>query len=283
MKSVESRGEIGITRRAFLAGTAAGAVSVFLNPVDALARTFTTNSSTESLISADKLAGTGRIIGRGDITKPYIFFTIDDCYGIKAVYESLDIGDRQEVKFTYFVIGKLLRIPVYRKMVREIVKRGHRVENHTVDHAMLGPRHTSELPKVRFEIGGFLDLMKEYVDPDYQDHFVRPPGGVGIDGKTFEPLIDTAKTDHLDIAGWSISTNGTSREATPATSYNNVKDRLKNGRIVLLHANGINPDIAVFEKLIITAKDQGINPIDMLTGLEKGLFVHYISHNSALK
>lgn len=72
--------------------------------------------------------------------------SIDDGPDPTTTPHVLGILDRHGVKATFFCIGK--RVLQHRELVREMVARGHEIENHSYSHpnyfSLLGPRHMEE-------------------------------------------------------------------------------------------------------------------------------------------
>ena len=75
--------------------------------------------------------------GRGEVA-----ITIDDGPDPRTTAAVLDLLDAHGARASFFCIGE--RVERYPELVRDIVRRGHRVENHTARHrldfALLGPR-----------------------------------------------------------------------------------------------------------------------------------------------
>ncbi|MFT5354238.1 MAG: peptidoglycan/xylan/chitin deacetylase (PgdA/CDA1 family) [Polyangiales bacterium] len=115
-----------------------------------------------------------------------IHFTFDDGPDRRTTPVLLNELDRLGIKATFFVTtGRMAsvgsRAQAERALLQEIVRRGHRVGNHTVTHRQL-PLLTPQ--EVRDEIQSASDLITEVTGIDTP--LVRPPGG------SRSPRIDAA-------------------------------------------------------------------------------------------
>lgn len=89
-----------------------------------------------------------------------VAITIDDGPDPEVTPQVLDILDRHQAKATFFCIGKLAAR--YPELCREIVRRGHAIENHSMSHnwyfSLLGPwtihREVREAQELLSELGG---------------------------------------------------------------------------------------------------------------------------------
>lgn len=115
-----------------------------------------------------------------------IHFTFDDGPDRRTTPVLLNELDRLGIKATFFVTtGRMAslgaRARTERALLQEIVRRGHRLGNHTVSHQQL-PLLTPQ--EVRDEIQSASDLIAEVTGIDTP--LVRPPGG------SRSPRIDAA-------------------------------------------------------------------------------------------
>ncbi len=53
---------------------------------------------------------------------------------LSGIPRYLDLLDRWKIKTTFFVVGQDLKIPVKRRLIREIHQRGHEIANHSFNH-----------------------------------------------------------------------------------------------------------------------------------------------------
>ncbi|HSI28000.1 MAG: polysaccharide deacetylase family protein [Methylophilus sp.] len=152
-----------------------------------------------------------------------IALTIDDGPEPGVTRPVLDILDQYNVKATFFYIGnKAVQHP---ELCREIVKRGHAIENHSQQHS------------VYFSMFGYTRMANEVLAAQetvqeitgIRPRFFRAPAGLR------NPFLDPVlKRFGLQLASWSVRAFD-----TRVRDADKVKARLINGlrpgAIVLLH------------------------------------------------
>lgn len=134
----------------------------------------------DGLASDDELGfdfGGGRII-TGATHRRMLLFTFDDGPDIRNTPRLLDLLDEYGVKAVFFLTTNRMaeRTPWgarHRELAREIVRRGHTLGNHTMNHAKLG---NASLARIRDEIDETSAFIEE-VTGVYPKLF-RPPGGI---------------------------------------------------------------------------------------------------------
>ena len=152
-----------------------------------------------------------------------IALTIDDGPDPAVTPKVLDILDRHNVKATFFCIGeKALRHP---ELCREIVSRGHAVENHSQHH-----RH-------HFSLLGYSGYIRELTAAQatltgitgQRPLFFRAPAGLR------NPFLDPALAKlNLQLASWSVRAYDTRVNDAERVARKLIKG-LKAGAILLLH------------------------------------------------
>ncbi len=152
-----------------------------------------------------------------------IALTIDDGPDPVVTPQVLDILDRHDVKATFFCIGeKALRHP---ELCREIVSRGHAVENHSQHH-----RHC-------FSLLGYSGFIRELKAAEatlneitgQRPLFFRAPAGLR------NPFLDPALAKlNLQLASWSVRAYDT-RVNDAGRVARKLINGLKPGAILLLH------------------------------------------------
>ena len=156
-----------------------------------------------------------------------IALTFDD--GPDPLYtpKVLDLLDDAGARATFFVVGE--RVARASDLVREMVARGHEVENHTWSHANLwlcGPRRTErEIARAHEAIA---DLTGR------PPRFFRPPWGM-VNLAVFPTLRRLGTPCVL----WSLQSEGL-RPVAPEEMATRVVERVEPGAIVDLHdAEGV--------------------------------------------
>ena len=135
----------------------------------------------------------------------------------------LDILDRYQAKATFFCIGR--QAEKYPELCREIVRRGHAIENHSLSHywylSLLDPwsihREVSEAQNVLGSICG------------ESPKFFRPTAG--LRNPALEPVLAHC---NLKLCSWSKRGFDT-RVKNPDTVLKSLTRDLKGGDILLLH------------------------------------------------
>lgn len=152
-----------------------------------------------------------------------IALTIDDGPDPLATPQVLDILDRYAVKATFFCIGE--NAARYPDLCREIVRRGHAVENHSQHHrhhfSLLGPAG------IRRELQAAQETLSTITGQ--RPMFFRAPAGLR------NPFLDPVLTRlGLRLASWSTRAFDT-RNGDTERVKNKLLDGLHAGAILLLH------------------------------------------------
>ena len=152
-----------------------------------------------------------------------IALTIDDGPDPVVTPKVLDILDRHDAKATFFCIGeKALRHP---DLCREIISRGHAVENHSQHH-----RHF-------FSLLGYSGYLRELMAAQttltgitgQRPLFFRAPAGLR------NPFLDPALAKlNLQLTSWSVRAYDTRVSDAEQVARKLIKG-LKAGAILLLH------------------------------------------------
>jgi len=152
-----------------------------------------------------------------------IALTIDDGPDPVVTPQVLDLLDRHEVRATFFCIGeKAARFP---DLCREIVRRGHMIENHSQHHrhyfALLGrSAFMRELQTAQTTLSAITGR---------QPQFFRAPAGLR------NPFLDPVLTESgLRLASWSARGFDTRINDAARVSHRLLHD-LRPGAILLLH------------------------------------------------
>lgn len=152
-----------------------------------------------------------------------IALTIDDGPDPLVTPQVLDMLDRHAAHATFFCVGE--KAEHYPDVCREIVRRGHAVENHSQHHrhtfSLLGPRGClRELQAAQSTLGRITGQ---------RPMFFRAPAG--LRNPFLDPVL--ARLD-LTLASWSARGFDT-RIGDPARVRNALLRELRAGAILLLH------------------------------------------------
>jgi peptidoglycan/xylan/chitin deacetylase (PgdA/CDA1 family) len=152
-----------------------------------------------------------------------IAITIDDGPDPAITPRVLDVLDQHNAKATFFCIGKLVQ--QHAQLAREIVSRGHSIENHSQRHlhsfSLMGPTAlANEIAHAQQTIAG--------VTGD-RPRFFRAPAG--LRSPFLEPVL--ARMD-LRLASWTRRGFDTVNQDAGAV-LGRLTHRLRGGDILLLH------------------------------------------------
>lgn len=161
--------------------------------------------------------------GRGEVG-----LTFDDGPDPEVTPQVLDMLDRHGARASFFCIGR--RVARWPDLVREIVERGHRVENHTYSHpwqlSLYGPW------RIALEIDRAQEVIGEVTGRP--PRLVRTPAG--LRNLLLEPVLARRG---LWLTSWCRRGFDTVRR-DPRAVRRSLLDGLRAGEILLLHdAHGV--------------------------------------------
>jgi peptidoglycan/xylan/chitin deacetylase (PgdA/CDA1 family) len=176
------------------------------------------------LLPRSKLLGLNIVrLPREAALRGEVAITVDDGPDPEVTPQVLDILDRHHAKATFFCIGK--HALLHPELCREIVRRGHSVENHSLSHnwyfSLLDPWNT-----YREVLGGQTLLGKI---TGQTPSFFRATAGLR------NPALDPVLA-HLGLRLCSWSKRGfDTRVSNPDAVLNSLVRDLRGGDILLLH------------------------------------------------
>jgi peptidoglycan/xylan/chitin deacetylase (PgdA/CDA1 family) len=138
----------------------------------------------------------------------------------------------------------------YPEVVKEILKRGHSIGNHSYTHSTrIGWFNTEEICE---EIQRTNDIAEQISQKKLKMY--RPPFGVT------NPSISAAlRSTEMNSIGWSIRSLDTTKR-TQKQILSRVKSRAKEGEVILLHDNRAgSPELV--EQLLLFLRDQGLRSV----------------------
>jgi peptidoglycan/xylan/chitin deacetylase (PgdA/CDA1 family) len=191
-----------------------------------------------------------------------VALTIDDGPDPLVTPAVLELLDRHGAKATFFCVGR--QAALYPEICRDIVRRGHRIENHSQLHrhnfSLLGP-------------GGFrreLEAAQATLTAITGDRpqFFRAPAGLR------NPFLDQAlQGSGLRLASWTRRAYDT-REGRPATVLRKLCASLRAGDILLLHdrhaaltPQGVPVILEVLPPLLQAIEQAGLRPVTLREAL----------------
>lgn len=197
------------------------------------------------------------------IQRREIALTIDDGPDPEVTPQVLDLLDAAGAKASFFCIGRYAE--QYPALCREIVARGHTVENHGDSHswgfAAFG------FGRMRADVASAQKKLGEICGQP--PRFFRPTAGLR------NPLLDPilARLD-LKLASWTRRPYDT-YEGDAQRVYERLVDQLAPGDILLLHdghaartAQGEPVILAVLPRLLQTLAEHRLNPVTLSAALK---------------
>ena len=152
-----------------------------------------------------------------------IALTFDDGPDVEITPRVLDLLDDARARGTFFCVAQRAR--AYPSLMREIVARGHAVENHSLAHSPLFAFYG--IRRLVKDIGAAQEVLADITG--VAPKFFRAPYGIRT------PLTEPALAQlGLTCVAWSIrSLDSVDRDTARVTAR--IAQKLASGRIVLLH------------------------------------------------
>jgi peptidoglycan/xylan/chitin deacetylase (PgdA/CDA1 family) len=184
--------------------------------------------------------------------------TFDDGPEELVTPQVLDLLDRFDAKGSFFIVGNKLETSP--DLVREIVRRGHSVENHSSSHAVLFPffgisRLRRDIEAVQSGVTSVCGRAPE---------FFRPPAG--FHSPLLAPLLS-----HLGLRLATWTRRGfDARDGDPERVLRRLMRDLSSGDILLLHdgnsardAEGTPVVLKVLPRLLSEIKSRGLRVVSL--------------------
>lgn len=194
-----------------------------------------------------------------------ICLTFDDGGNKKAVTKALEILKKNDVKCTFFITGKYLKL--HSTLWIEALEQGHQICNHTQNHRYLAELSSDEVKKeiLEWEATATEVFGEEYVENMKREFpYIRLPGSSGHNSKRVLGIL--AELGYVPV-GWNIETyyavlrhhNLNSEPALPIADevVSHVIKRAKGGSIILLHFNPY--DTEKLEDILTELINKGLN------------------------
>ena len=191
-----------------------------------------TNLKGWAFVTTDKLSG--YVLTNGLVTPPVvkekpanpkpakdkkIALTFDDGPHPKVTKQILKTLEKYEAKATFFVVGQ--EVKEHPEILKAVYNAGHEIGNHTFNHEKLTALSTKEIKQ---QIQATDTLIKSTIGQ--RATVFRPPYG----------SYDKTITDQLNVPNvlWTIDTLDW-KHRDPKKTVQAVKERAKNGSIILMH------------------------------------------------
>lgn len=187
-----------------------------------------------------------------------VTITIDDGPHPQVTPAVLDILDASNVKASFFCVGRA--VEAYPQLAREMVMRGHSIENHSYAH----PHHFSlmGINALKTEISKAQDAI--FQTTGYQPRYFRAPAGLR------SPLLDPVLQNlDLKLVSWTRRGFDTVTQ-DPDKVRKRLEHKLQAGDILLLHDGncamtswGQPVILEVLPKLLDKLKNSGLQAVSL--------------------
>ncbi len=183
----------------------------------------------------------------GDAKEKVLYLTFDCGYENGNTPAILKALKKHKVKATFFVVGHFLK--ENNDLVRQIVKEGHTVGNHTYNHpniiGMSKEKFESELTQVE-------DLYKEITGKEMTKYYRPPQGKYNVEN------LQMAQAKGYKTFFWSLAYVdwNTDSQPTKEEAFDKLLSRIHPGAIVLLH-NTSKTNGEILDELLSKWEDMG--------------------------
>lgn len=191
---------------------------------------------------------------RGDTggIAPSVYLTFDDGPVPEVTPQVLDILDSYAVKATFFWVGEnLLKYP---HLAQEVVRRGHKIGNHTYNH-LSGWSVSSDEYKTNIQKTDAIirETVPLYCERNTERLF-RPPYG-----KMRRDVYKWLQTNGYTIVLWDLVTHDYNRRYPPQEIERISMRYVRDGSIILMHDSikASTNTVEVLPRLIQRLKENG--------------------------
>lgn len=174
-----------------------------------------------------KLINENEDIAMGNSEDKYIYLTFDNGYEAGYTSQILDTLKQNNVKAAFFITGHYLNSQ--QELVERMIKEGHIVGNHTVNHYSLSDLSNDELKK---EIQKLHTAV--YDKFGYEMKYIRPPKG-----EFSQRTLALTKGLGYTTVMWSFAYDDWDENKQGREEYakDKILSNIHNGCVILLHAN----------------------------------------------
>ena len=162
---------------------------------------------------------------RGDSERKCVYLTFDDGPIAEITPQILDILDEYGIEAPFFWVGEnVFRHP---EVAKEVVKRGHRIGNHTFNH-ISGWKNTLRLYTNNIQLTE--EIITANLGHDWHSaRIFRPPYG----RMKISQILKIRKDFRIYL--WDIVTHDYNPNYTPDQIVEIVKKLVRNGSIIVFH------------------------------------------------
>ncbi|WP_052447525.1 polysaccharide deacetylase family protein [Clostridium polynesiense] len=150
-----------------------------------------------------------------------VFLTFDDGPSPKSTPAILNILKENDVKATFFVLGKNVdKTEDHKSILKQTLEEGHAIGNHSNSHNYdkLYPGRSANLNNITEDFETANKKLQEVLGEDFQTKVVRFPGG-GMSWKNMQPVKEAFAAKGIAFLDWNI-------DSTDARSKNRTKEQI---------------------------------------------------------
>ena len=182
----------------------------------------------------------------GSREEKLIALTFDDGPHPKETHEILDVLDKDNVKGTFFGVGK--HANWYSKPLIRASKEGHEIGNHTFSHPDISNLSSYDIKK---EIHDCEDILVKLTGK--KPTLFRPPYG----SYSEDELSKIARESGYKIILWTTIDAKDWKNPPSAQISNIIVNKVQNGDIILLHDYGTENTVKALDVIIPTMMKKG--------------------------
>ncbi len=182
----------------------------------------------------------------GNKDKKYLYLTFDEGYEAGYTSKILDTLKENKVPATFFITAHYVNTEP--ELVERMIKEGHIVGNHTVNHKCLPEISDEEIKKEVMQLHNVI-----YEKFNYEMKYIRPPKG-----EFSERSLQTTNSLGYKNVMWSFAYQDWNEDKQPSEEEAKKKiiENFHNGEIILLHGNS-KTNTNVLDTIIKEAKNMG--------------------------
>ena len=182
----------------------------------------------------------------GNKGKKYLYLTFDEGYEAGYTSKILDTLKENKVPATFFITAHYVNTEP--ELVERMIKEGHIVGNHTVNHKCLPEISDEEIKKEVMQLHQAI-----YENFNYEMKYIRPPKG-----EFSERSLQTTNSLGYKNVMWSFAYQDWNEKKQPSEeeAKRKIIENFHNGEIILLHGNS-KTNTNVLDTIIKEARNMG--------------------------
>lgn len=195
----------------------------------------------------------------GDTNSQKVAITVDDGWFPDIVEKMVKESQRLEIPISAFPVGTvILQNPNLWCNVKEA---GIEIYNHTQNHKDLGQL---DLKRIEEQLREWEKTYQNTFGEKYKNKIIRPPFGNGIDANLFNAAD---KLGYKGVTGWSVGSKGYSSFYSPDKVWQDIKDKITSGSIILLHF--AQNDLEILPRIAELLEEKSLKavPLSQLPGI----------------